>query len=185
MKKVLLLLLIINWAFASIFTLRGSLGANMVISGKSPNYAVHGQFMHFIPILPNIRIEKAEDTFTDDIDIIFFYNLLDETGGLSLDLGMGAKDKKRKDTKYNEIMPSVFVGAKINLPLSNLSLKLRTIATKKSDNSGHKAEIMLEYKAMDNLFIDMVMDIGYRNEYFSKQTNDKKDTIFFELNFTI
>lgn len=186
MKKIILLILIASFASASLYTLRGSLGGNIAIDGKSSDYAVHTQFMHFIPILPNIRLEKSENDFKDDVDAIFFYNILDETLWLSLDLGIGAKIKKIKKTDYDEVMPSVFIGAKADLPFSNASLKLRGIGTNKSKDGGRKAEIMVEYKVMDNLFIDMVIDVGYRDEYFSNEkTNNKKETIFFELNFTI
>ena len=186
MKKIILLLLVASYAFASMFTLRGSLGGNVAIDGDSPNYAIHTQVMHFLPVLPNIRLEKSKNDFRDDLDIIFFYNILDETLWLSLDLGIGAKVKKINETDYKEVMPSIFASIKTDLPFSKTSLKLRTVSTKKSTDGGHKAELMIEYKAMDNLFIDMVVDIGYRDEYFSnKTTSDKRKTIFFELSFTI
>lgn len=186
MRKILLLIFTLSWTFASMMTLRGSLGANMALDGKTSNYAIHGQFMHFIPMLPNIRIEKSKDTFREDLDAIFFYNILDETFFLSLDLGIGAKIKKVSSIKYDEKMPTVFLGTKIDLPLSNLSLKTRTIATQKDKDVSHKAEIMVEYKVMDNLFVDFVVDVGYRDEYFSnKDINKKRDIMFFEFNFTI
>ena len=186
MRKLLLLLLTLSCTFASMMTLRGSLGGNIAIDGKSPNYAIHGQFMHFIPMLPNIRLEKSKDKYKNDLEAIFFYNLLDETFFLSLDLGIGANKKKISSIKYSETLPLVFVGLKTDLPFSNLSLKARAIAMQKKTDVGHKAEVMVEYKVMDNLFIDLVMDIGYRDEYFStSEKNNKKETVFFELNFTI
>lgn len=186
MRKLLLLLLTLSCTFASMMTLRGSLGGNIAIDGKSPNYAVHGQVMHFIPILPNMRIEKSEDKFKDDLEAIFFYNLLDETFFLSLDVGFGVNRKKISSISYNKNLPLVFLGLKTDLPLSKLSLKARGIAMQKSKDVAHKAEVMVEYKVMDNLFIDLVMDIGYRDEYFSTiEKNNKKKTVFFELKFTI
>ena len=58
MRKLLLLLLTLSCTFASMFTLRGSLGGSVAIEDKS-NYAIHGQFMHPIPMVPNVRLEKS------------------------------------------------------------------------------------------------------------------------------
>ena len=193
-KIIISIILLANLTYADF--IRASIGGNIPAKETEKlNYSAFIDFKHPWPMVPNIRINKSVSEISEDIDGILYYNILDETFFLSLDLGAGIQNKKIESDNYDKILLSAYAKTKLNLPLSDLSFKLRGMASVVDKDNSYKLEALLEYKLVDSLAFDLILDIGYKHEYLNtsldkilnqNDNNDKKDeTVFLELNFTI
>lgn len=196
MKKIIIsIMLLANLTYADF--IRGSIGGNIPAKEtETLNYSAFIDFKHPWPMVPNIRISKSVSEISEDIDGILYYNILDETFLLSLDVGAGVQNKKIESNNYDKILLSAYAKTKIDLPLSDLSFKLRGMASVVDKDNSYKLEALLEYKLIDSVAFDLIFDIGYKYEHLSTiideilddmldKNDDKDEAVFLELNFTI
>lgn len=189
---IIAIVLLANLTYADF--IRTSIGGNIAVELEEDtkkdtdklNYSIFVDFKHPIPVMPNIRIVKSSSSISDDLDAISYYNILDETFLLYLDVGVGIQNKKISQIDYDKTGPSAYTKVKIDLPLSNLSFKLRGIASVLDKDNSYRVETLLEYKVIDNIAFDLIFDIGYKKEHIDLEKKKKDESsAFLELNFTI
>lgn len=156
---------------------------------------------HPIPILPNLRLEytkvqdkgKASGSFKDfnignqktdlnyelkQYDIIPYYNILDNTAGFTLDLGLDIKiidfsyDAKAaqnfdgyKDSKTVAI-PLAYARARFDIPTTNIGLETDIKYITTGDSTVYDARAKVDYTLDFFPVIKPALEIGYRTQKY-------------------
>jgi outer membrane protein len=132
---------------------------------------------HPTPIVPNIRIEHVKTTSVNawketteftQIDVIPYYNILDNTGWITIDLGLDIKsislDTVHASTNMSDdfILPLGYVRTRFQLPLSGLGAEADAKYVSYSDNTVYDARIKIDYTFDITPVIQPGIEIGYR-----------------------
>jgi len=159
---------------------------------------------HFVPIVPNLRVEyvslknegSATGTFADftatgktsldmtQYDIIPYYNLLDNTFWVTVDVGIDLKmvemDYKAEDgtaTGYSDSLsapiPMLYLRARTELPLTGLGAEADVKYISYSDTTVYDIRIKLDYTLGFIPVIQPALEVGYRMQKF--ESNDLDD----------
>ena len=160
---------------------------------------------HPIPILPNIRLEyasienegTASGTFEDfeiplgtaptflemaQYDIIPYYNILDNTGWVTLDLGLdlkvididytadGVDVGATLDTQYTDsetiVIPLVYVRARVEIPATNIGLESDVKYISYDDSTIYDARVKVDYTFDIFPAVQPAIEVGYRVQKF-------------------
>ena len=165
---------------------------------------------HPIPILPNIRLEYADIKFSgtstggfewDDniyeagtsstteltqIDAILYYNILDNTGWTTLDLGVDIKyiDASIKangtvlglQESFNEseklVLPLAYGRLRFEVPLTGIGFEGDVKYVTYKDSSMLDYRIKADYTLMDVLPFDIGFEVGYRFQNIDFTSDD-------------
>jgi outer membrane protein len=131
---------------------------------------------HFVPMIPNLRVEHVSSTSGvlefSQIDFIPYYNILDNTAWITLDLGF---DIKKIDLTMNNsigtldpssadsfVLPLAYVRTRAQLPLSGLAAEADLKYISYGDNTVYDARIKLDYTFEITPLIQPGIEIGYR-----------------------
>lgn len=153
---------------------------------------------HPIPIVPNIRLEYVNPSFDGTIaeikwndktyagvsntmtltqyDAALYYNLLDNTFWITVDLGLDVKyidgkysvdadvlnNSTSVDAPFSIVMPLAYARGRVQIPITNIGLEVLARGVAYGDNTVIDTEIKLDY-TMD--FIPIVqpgLELGYR-----------------------
>ena len=168
-------------------------------------------FKHFVPVVPNLRLEYTEvenegiatGTFKDfpasnsassfkmkQYDIIPYYNLLDNTMWITLDLGL---DIKVLDAKYNitnaansydisktVALPLGYLRARVEIPTTDIGLEADVKYVKYSSNTAYDIRAKVDYTFDITPLIQPGIEIGYRVQ---KYKVDELSDIKVDLDF--
>ncbi len=167
---------------------------------------------HPIPILPNIRLEYASiestgtatGTFEDfDIpttsattlsmtqyDVIPYYNILDNTGWVTLDLGLDLKVIEMDytansvdigpvlNTQYTDsetiVIPLVYARVRVEIPATNIGLESDVKYITYDDSTIYDARVKVDYTFDIFPVIQPAIEVGYRVQKFD--LSDDGDT---------
>lgn len=171
---------------------------------------------HPIPVIPNIRLEYAkvsdEGTATGSFkgfsaptgapasiditqyDIIPYYNLLDNTAWVTLDLGV---DIKVADTKYRAdgvtitgvgtssvyedsttlILPMLYVRTRVEIPSTDIGLEADAKYVSYNGSTAYDIRAKVDYTLGFIPVVQPAIEIGYRVEKFDLVSDDKKTNI--------
>jgi len=163
-------------------------------------------FKHFVPIVPNIRLEYtsvesdgvATGTFADftattsptnikmkQYDIIPYYNILDNTFWITLDLGVDLKVLDMTYTAQNVTMPGgsttytdsttapipmLYARTRVQLPFTGLGFEVDGKYVSYSDTTIYDARAKLDYTLDITPIIQPGIEVGYRVQKF--KSND-------------
>lgn len=182
---------------------------DMGLDDRSSNLYAWAMFQHFVPILPNFRFEysrfeasgkaskviewggyaQSVDAKTKfdlkQIDIIAYYNLLDNLAWLTLDLGVDVKlldgdfsvGTEEADVRF--ALPLGYARARVNLPLTGLgaetSLKYITFDGSSALDFNIKADYVFDLTALD-----VGIEAGYKMQ---RNTIDADGKVEGDLDF--
>jgi len=175
---------------------------------------------HPIPILPNLRLEYAnmEDDgvvkgqFKDfpsstpgsdatlemtQFDVIPYYNILDNTAWLTLDLGL---DLKIQETKYNVapeatsgfvgyndtetiVIPMLYGRLRMEVPATGFGLETDVKYITYDGSTVYDARAKVDYTFDLDMFVDPALELGYRVQKFDIDYEDGSDHTTSDLKF--
>jgi len=159
---------------------------------------------HFVPIVPNLRVEyvsvknegSASGKFTDDFtatgktsldmtqyDIIPYYNLLDNTFWITVDVGIDLKmvemDYKAEDgtangysDSFSAPIPMLYLRARTELPLTGFGAEADVKYISYSDTTVYDIRIKLDYTLDFIPVIQPALEVGYRMQKFESNELD-------------
>jgi outer membrane protein len=140
---------------------------------------------HPIPIIPDVRIEylaltnnpTASDSFdVKELDGILYYNLLDDTLFVTLDLGL---DAKYVETDGAGLSASTTIGllyGRVRIePTDWLGIEALLEATNYGENKGYDARIKLDYTMTFVPVVQPGLEIGYRIHKIQYELGDYID----------
>ena len=178
---------------------------------------------HPIPVLPNLRLEYAnmEDDglvsgeFKDfassapvdtpatlemtQFDIIPYYNILDNTAWLTLDLGLDIKIQETKysvSTKsvhgvayegYNDnatlVLPMLYGRLRMEVPATGIALETDVKYVTYDGSTVYDARVKVDYTFDLGMFVDPALELGYRVQKFDIDYEDGSDHTTSDLKF--
>lgn len=142
---------------------------------KESDAYVWAYVKHPTPIVPNLRVEYSTATaaitagdsqeFTQ-IDVIPYYNILDNTAWITLDLGLDIRSISLDDKALGQtddlVLPLGYVRTRVQLPLSGLGAEADVKYISYSDNTLYDARIKLDYTFDITPVVQPGVEIGYR-----------------------
>jgi len=145
---------------------------------KESDIYVWAYAKHPVPVVPNLRLEYSTATAGENnfhtsydftqIDIIPYYNILDNTAWITLDLGLDFKSISVTQTIFSVettddvVLPMLYVRTRFQLPLSGLGAEADIKYASYSENTVYDARIKLDYTFDITPLIQPGIEIGYR-----------------------
>ncbi len=163
---------------------------------------------HPVPILPNLRLEYAAVDFAgtstqsfdyqgttysanaktdltlNQFDIIMYYNLLDNTAWMTLDLGLDVKVVEAEfnaaqNTGLNAVqeketlpLPMLYTRARVEIPGTDIGLEGNVKYTAYKESKVMDYVIKADYTLVDILPVDVGLEVGYRFQQFDIDGTD-------------
>lgn len=163
---------------------------------------------HPVPVLPNLRLEYAavdfagtstqsfeyqgttysanakSDLTLDQFDIIMYYNILDNTAWMTLDLGLDVKVVQAEfnaaqSTGLNAVqeketlpLPMGYARARVEIPGTDIGLEGNVKYTAYKDSKVMDYAIKADYTLVDILPVDVGLEVGYRFQQFDIDGTD-------------
>lgn len=163
---------------------------------------------HPVPVLPNLRLEYAAVDFSgtstqdfiyqgttysasaksdltlDQFDIIMYYNILDNTAWMTLDLGLdvkvvqaefnAAQSNGANAVQENETLPLPmgYARARVEIPGTDIGLEGNVKYTAYKDSKAMDYAIKADYTLVDILPVDVGLEVGYRFQQFDIDGTD-------------
>jgi outer membrane protein len=133
---------------------------NLGFGDKENNSFIWAYFDHFIPLIPNAKVQKTNYSATstidnkeltlNQIDMIVYYRILDNW--VNLDIGLMIKDiagnfkTDNGDIDFDISIPMVYAKARLDLPFTGLSVEadLSKVSFRGNSISDIKAGIVYE-----------------------------------------
>ena len=164
---------------------------------------------HFVPVIPNLRLEYAAvefsgtttQTFTfnnqvftgstdstltmDQLDAILYYNILDNTAWITVDLGLDIKSMDGQFQAYstpttvnvNEsqtlILPLAYGRGRVEIPGTDLGFEAEVKYLGYKDSKISDMSIKADYTLVDMIpFVDLGIEAGYRTQTINLDASD-------------
>lgn len=173
-------------------------GIDSIKKDTVSNFYAWGIIKHPIPIIPNLRLEYSKTTqegkalgefknFSTNIntntnleltqyDIIPYYNILDNTFWITLDLGLDLKTIETKYTvnnvdnyisnEYKEndtvILPLGYVRGRVEIPTTNIGIESDLKYIKYNENIAFDIKAKIDYTFDISPIIQPAIEVGYR-----------------------
>lgn len=157
---------------------------NMDDKSFSGNNYIYADFSHFVPIIPNVRVEKLDYTINNSgstnsvdmkqTDIIAYWGVplvgLATAGVLNINFGIDVKNLKGTiDTDnaspktFDEMLPLGYLNARVSIPFAPINLEATTKMISYDGSSISDSEAKVSVKLPIPLpLIDFKVDLGYR-----------------------
>ncbi len=169
---------------------------------------------HPVPILPNVRLEYVdvdfEGTSTQSVtwdgitygantythlqltqyDAILYYNLLDNTAWMTLDLGLDVKfvdtsydiqDPTGTVTAYSEseslVIPLLYARTRVEIPATNFGLEADLKYIGNGDSQFYDFRAKVDYTLDFVPVVQPAIEVGYRVQKFKIDEKDADDVI--------
>jgi outer membrane protein len=127
-------------------------------------------------LVPNLRVEYVTATAGvmefSQIDVIPYYNILDNTGWITLDIGLDIKMiDLTLDTDWGSIstsdadslaLPLAYARTRFQLPLSGLGAEVDAKAVSYADNTIYDVRAKIDYTLDITPVIQPGIELGYR-----------------------
>jgi outer membrane protein len=140
---------------------------------------------HPVPIVPNLRVEyvnvkntslpvlglSTDITYTQ-IDLVPYYNILDNTFWITLDLGLdiksisAKKEESTQSTTDSMLLPLGYVRARVQVPLSGFGAEADVKYISYDNNTVYDARAKVDYTFDISPVIQPGIEIGYRMQHF-------------------
>lgn len=191
------------------YTASGVTANDISTEKKATNPYVWILIKHPVPMLPNVRLEYADvstkgvanGTFEDftatnantqldftQYDIIPYYNLVDNTGWITLDLGLDIKliDASYQangvtpvvggGTTYSESLlipiPLVYTRVRFEIPSTDIGLEADAKFISYSDSRVYDVRAKIDYTLDFFPVLQPAIEIGYRKQKYKIDEND-------------
>lgn len=172
---------------------------------------------HFVPVIPNLRVEYAQvlnsgtatGTFADftavsstselamtQIDLAPYYNLLDNTAWITLDVGVDFKmidasykvngvtinsaPNQNYDKAQSVIIPMAYLRTRVQVPMTGLGVEADVKYVSYNENTVYDARAKVDYTFEITPLIQPGIEVGYRVQ---KYKTDQLDNIAADLDF--
>lgn len=162
---------------------------------------------HFIPIVPNLRLEyaavafegtsttsfdfqgttysaAADTTLTmDQLDAILYYNILDNTAWITVDLGLDIKSMNGSfeaadgtnnvDESQTLVLPLGYARGRVEVPGTDLGFEAEVKYLGYKDSKISDMSIKVDYTLVDMIpFVDLGIEAGYRTQTINLDASD-------------
>ena len=181
------------------YTESGGTGSDKSDETQETQPYVWALIKHPIPIVPNFRLEyvglenvgKATGTFKEftasggktslkmtQFDVIPYYNILDNTAWITLDLGLDLKVTEIKyqadgvvipgvaDTSYSDsttvVIPLVYLRGRVEIPSTNIGLEADVKYVSYNSNTIYDARAKVDYTLDFVPVVQPAIEVGYR-----------------------
>ena len=169
MKKLILLAVLFASSLQADFV-RVWMGGNI---SPSTDYHLWAFGKHFLPVLPNVRIEHTQKDGLTNTEVFPYYNFLDNLAWITLDFGLGASQINDK------LEPSVFARARGQMPLTGFGGEVVLKASLFGSDNYQDILAKLDYTVLDLVLIDIALEVGYRQSIYGVQDLALKDSQIF------
>jgi len=158
---------------------------------------------HPIPVLPNVRLEyvsiadegtttgivngigvtDAETTIDmKQFDIIPYYNILDNTGWVTLDLGLDLKviqsEADISSIHYSSddtiVIPLIYVRTRVEIPATNIGVEADVKYITDGDSTVYDIRAKVDYTLDFIPVIQPALEVGYRIQKYDIDDSDTK-----------
>jgi outer membrane protein len=148
----------------------------------SGNSYLYADFSHFVPLIPNARVEKLQyeiegttntNISLDQTDIIAYWGIpmipTATAGILEINFGLDIKNIKgditigNDDVSFDESLPLAYLNTRIDLPFAPINIE-GTIKTISYDGSSINDNEIKISGVLDMALIDLKLDLGYRQQ---------------------
>lgn len=200
------------------YTANGVTAYDIATQKKETNPYIWVLIKHPVPVVPNLRLEYtdvstkgiANGTFEDFIatngqtqlslkqyDIIPYYNILDNTGFVTLDLGLDIKliDASYQangvtplvggGTTYSENMllpiPLVYTRLRFEIPATDIGLETDAKYISYSDSTVYDIRVKVDYTLDFIPVLQPAIEVGYRKQKYDINENDLSGKINLEF----
>ncbi|RXJ96952.1 hypothetical protein CRU94_02225 [Arcobacter sp. AHV-9/2010] len=149
-------------------------------------------FKHFVPVVPNLKVEYSkvesiglatgdfsgysgggnESKLTmKQLDIIPYYNILDNTFWTTIDLGVDIKiidadysvaNQPKSNVTKTIPLPMGYARVRVEVPTTNIGIEADAKYIKYSDNLAYDAKAKIDYTFDISPLIKPAIEIGYR-----------------------
>ncbi|MDA3909596.1 MAG: TIGR04219 family outer membrane beta-barrel protein [Sulfurimonas sp.] len=181
------------------YTENGGTGSDISKESKETQPYVWALLKHPVPVVPNLRLEytsiestgAATGTFKEftvsggktslkmtQFDVIPYYNILDNTAWITLDLGLDFKVTELKyeangvvipgviDTTYSDsttvVIPLVYVRGRVEIPSTNIGIEADVKYVSYNSNTIYDARAKVDYTLDFIPVIQPAIEVGYR-----------------------
>ena len=164
---------------------------------------------HFIPVVPNLRLEyaavefagtstqaftfngqtfsaSADSTLTmDQLDAILYYNILDNTAWITVDVGLDIKSMSGQFQAYstpstvnvNEsqtvMLPLAYGRGRVEIPGTDIGFEAEVKYIGYKDSKVSDMSIKADYTLVDMIpFVDLGIEAGYRTQTITLDATD-------------
>ena len=134
---------------------------------------------HPVPVIPNLRIEYTNVISSNKItsleitqyDLVPYYNILDNTGWITIDLGLdfkviNATEEISGNQTDSTVLPMGYARTRFQLPLSGLAAEADVKYISFSDNTAYDVRAKLDYTFTSFPVLEPAIEIGYRVQKF-------------------
>ena len=134
---------------------------------------------HPIPVVPNLRVEYTSVVSSNALtsleitqyDLVPYYNILDNTGWITIDLGLdfkiiNATEENTGTTTDSTVLPLGYVRTRFQLPFSGLAAEADMKYISFSNNTAYDVRAKLDYTFTSFPVIEPAIEIGYRVQKF-------------------
>lgn len=178
------------------------IGTDVSLENENTNPYIWLYLKHPVPVLPNLRLEYvdvstngiANGTFEDfealssstqfdvtQYDIIPYYNLLDNTAWVTLDLGLDIKILEATysasnvtatdlSTTYSEsgsvVLPLIYTRARVEIPSTNIGLEADAKFISYSSSTVYDVRVKIDYTLEIIPAIQPAIELGYRTQKY-------------------
>ena len=175
--------------------------------GSETNLYAWMYVKHFIPIVPNLRLEyaavefsgtstvafdfqgitypaSADTTLTmDQLDAILYYNILDNTAWITVDVGLDIKSMDGQfqasggGSSVNEsqtfMLPLGYARGRVEVPGTDLGFEAEVKYLGYKDSKVSDMSIKVDYTLVDMIpFVDLGIEAGYRAQTINLDASD-------------
>lgn len=156
---------------------------------------------HPVPIVPNLRLEYVNvksgtlnaanvstnvDISYTQFDVIPYYNLLDNTFWITLDIGLDLKSISAKEdatltnTTDSLVLPLGYARARVQIPATGFGVEADVKYISFDDNTVYDARGKVDYTFNFIPFVQPAIEVGYRVQKFeTKELLGKKMSLDF------
>ncbi len=162
---------------------------------------------HFIPLVPNLRLEYAAVQFSgtstksfefqgitysaasdtkltmDQLDAILYYNILDNTAWITVDVGLDIKSMNGSfeasdatnnvDESQTLVLPLGYARGRVEVPGTDLGFEAEVKYLGYKDSKISDMSIKVDYTLMDMIpFVDLGIEAGYRTQTINLDASD-------------
>ena len=185
----------------------GFRGMDTSAEEQETNVYAWAMIKHFIPVVPNLRVEYVDITSIGEatgtvsgvtipttagtklemkqFDVVPYYNLLDNTAWVTLDLGIDFKvidatytvdaftGSNGYETSESLVLPLGYVRGRVQVPGTGFGVEADVKYISYSDNTAYDVRAKVDYTFEITPLIQPGIEVGYRmQKYETDQTSD-------------
>lgn len=185
----------------------GFRGMDTSAEESETNVYAWAMIKHFVPVVPNLRVEYVDITSTGEatgtlsgvsipastatklemqqLDVVPYYNILDNTAWITLDLGIDFKiidatytvdaftGSNGYETTESLVLPLGYVRGRVQVPGTGFGVEADVKYISYSDNTAYDVRAKIDYTFEITPLIQPGIEVGYRmQKYETDQTSD-------------